>query len=111
MDNHFGGVIWTNHALARLQERGISQGDAWATFSHPQQSRFAKDKNAWIYRRNYNGNQIEVVANQNERKEWVIISVWSKQIFPGRSGQYAKPNFLENLVEKIMRKLFGRFNR
>lgn len=111
MDNHFGGVIWTNHALARLQERGISQGDAWATFSHPQQSRFAKAKNAWVYYRNYNGNQIEVVANQNEKKEWIIISVWSKQIFPGKPKQSANPKFLENLVEKIMQKIFGKFNR
>ncbi|KKQ44128.1 MAG: hypothetical protein US62_C0032G0012 [Candidatus Woesebacteria bacterium GW2011_GWA1_37_8] len=32
MDKNYGGVIWTNHALSRLRERGISQGDAWATF-------------------------------------------------------------------------------
>ena len=31
MDRNFGGVIWTNHALDRLRERGIKQGDAWVT--------------------------------------------------------------------------------
>ena len=28
MEKNFGGVIWTNHALQRLRERNISQGDA-----------------------------------------------------------------------------------
>ena len=49
MDNKFGGVIWTNHALKRLKERKISQGDAWATFRRPEQSRYAKAKGALPY--------------------------------------------------------------
>ena len=32
MDRNFGGVVWTDHALRRLKQRGISQGDAWATW-------------------------------------------------------------------------------
>jgi len=28
MERNYGGVIWTNHALQRLKERGISQRDA-----------------------------------------------------------------------------------
>ena len=27
-DRNYGGVIWTNHALERLNKRGIKQGDA-----------------------------------------------------------------------------------
>lgn len=80
MDNHFGGVIWTNHALDRLRERGIKQGDAWATWRNPQESRKGKSGN-WIYYRNYDGTQIEVVAKQNEKKEWLILSVWSKPVY------------------------------
>lgn len=118
VDNNFGGVIWTNHSLDRLKKRGISQGDAWATLSHPQSSKFAQTKNAWVFYRNYSGYQIEVVATQNEEKKWVVLSVWSKpsqtwskQIFPSRVKQSANPKFLENLVEKIMQKLFGRLRK
>lgn len=109
MDNRYGGVIWTNHALSRLSERGIKQGDAWATFSHPQKSEYAKAKGAWIYWRDYNGFQIEVVARQNEKKQWIILSVWSKAITAAKtSANYGK---LENMVEKILQKLFGRLRK
>ena len=81
MDNKFGGVIWTNHALKRLNERGIKQGDAWATWKNPDQSRFATNKNAWVYYKTYGKEKIEVVAKQNERKEWIILSVWSKPVY------------------------------
>jgi hypothetical protein len=85
MDNHFGGVIWTNHALDRLRERGIKQGDAWATWRNPRTSKKGTVAGSWVYYRNYNGTQIEVVAKQNEKREWIILSVWS------RSGQAKTP--------------------
>jgi hypothetical protein len=78
MDSNFGGVIWTKHALERLAERRIKQGDAWATFRRPDQSRYARSKGAWVYYKTWGRQKIEVVAKQNEKKEWVILSVWSK---------------------------------
>lgn len=82
MDRNYGNVIWTNHALSRLRERGIRQGDAWATFNRPDQSRYAKSKEAWVYYKTYGTRRIEVVAKQNEKKEWIILSVWSKEVHP-----------------------------
>ncbi|RJR29257.1 DUF4258 domain-containing protein [Candidatus Microgenomates bacterium] len=78
MNREYGGVIWTKHALERLRERGISQSDAWATWRNPDQSRYAKSKEAWIYYKNYGGQRIEVVAKKNDKGEWLILSVWSK---------------------------------
>lgn len=71
-------LIFTNHALARLRERGLSEGDVWATWRSPEQSRYARNKGAWVYRRTFGRLIIEVVAKQNENKEWVVLSVWSK---------------------------------
>lgn len=108
MDNHFGGVIWTNHALQRLSERGISQGDAWATFSHPGESRYAQAKGAWVFYRDYGHDRIEVVATQNEKKEWVILSVWSRYIHSSGQRKYVSYGFLEKAVEKVLQMLFGK---
>ena len=83
-DRNYGGVIWTNHALERLNKRGIKQGDAWATWKRPDQSRYAKLKGAWVYYKTYGDQKIEVVAKQNEKKEWVILSVWSKSVYEKR---------------------------
>lgn len=80
MDKNYKGVIWTKHALARMEEWGIKQGDAWATFRRPDNSRYAKSKGAWVYYKTFGDTRIEVVAKKNEKKEWVVISVWSKTI-------------------------------
>ncbi len=80
MDKKFGGVIWTNHALERLKSRGLTQSDVWAVWRRPDNTRFAQTKGAWVYYRTFGGQRIEVVAKQNEKKEWVIMSVWSKTI-------------------------------
>lgn len=88
MDKNYGGLIWTNHALQRLRERGIKQGDAWAVWNRPEQSRFSKTQGAWIYYRTWNDTRIEVVAKHlsaqagNENKKWIILSVWSKKVEP-----------------------------
>lgn len=107
MDFRFGGVIWTNHALDRLRERGIKQGDAWTTFSRPQQSIRGEAQGTWIFYRDYGQERIEVVASQNEKKEWIILSVWSRPIFPRHQKISADPTILEKIVERILWWLFG----
>ena len=98
MDNHFGGVIWTNHALDRLRQRGIEQGDAWATWRNPQTSKKGSASGSWVYYRSYGSTQIEVVAKQNEKKEWIILSVWSQPVFEGHKKHQS---FLNFIVKKI----------
>ncbi len=108
MDNNYGGVIWTNHALDRLRERGISQGDALHTFNNPQQSRFATSRGGWIYYRSYGSNRIEIVAKKNEKGEWLIISVWSKALFhhQGKASQRNENIFvrmIKGFIDGLMR--------
>jgi hypothetical protein len=76
----YGGVVWTNHAMDRLKERGIEQGDAWATWSSPDSSQFAKSRGGWVYKKRFGGQEIEVVAKKNEKDKWIILSVWSKYV-------------------------------
>lgn len=99
MDKNYGGVIWTNHALDRLKQRGISQGDAWATFRRPDQSRYAKTRNAWVYYKTYGKEKVEVVAKQNERKEWIILSVWVR---PLGYKKGSKDSFFIRSIKKLL---------
>lgn len=94
MDNHYGGVIWTNHALDRLRSRGIKQGDAWATWRRPDQSRKGTVSGSWIYYRTWGNQKIEVVAKQNEKKQWIILSVWSRTLDPDREQKSHHLNWL-----------------
>jgi hypothetical protein len=102
MDRNYGGIIWTNHALQRLNERGIKQSDAWAVWNRPDQSRYAANKGAWVYYKTWGSDRIEVVAKQNDRKGWVVLSVWSKKVFdnPNRSKDSWFVSFLKRLFLK-----------
>ena len=99
MDKHFGGVIWTNHALSRLRDRGIKQGDAWAAWRRPDQSRYAKSKDSWIYYRIIGNQKVEVLAKQNEKREWIIVSVWSSSI--KKESEQNPSSTLRSLIKKV----------
>lgn len=98
MDQHYGRVVWTNHALQRLRQRRISQGEALSALKHADSSRYAATKKAYVYYKRYGNEKIEVVAKQNERREWVVLSVWSRPIW-GRKR--------EGILRKLWRLLTG----
>jgi hypothetical protein len=98
MDPHFGGIIWTNHALERLRQRQIKQGDAWATWSRPDQSKKGTAPDSWVYYRTFGNEKIEVVAKQNEKKEWLVLSVWSKPV-SGGDKPAPKTSFWKSLAK------------
>jgi hypothetical protein len=98
MNNSYRGLIFTNHALQRLHEREISQGDAWVAFHNSDQSRYAATKGAWIYYKTINGRKIEVVAKKNDRNEWVVLSVWAKPTF---GQEHKKTPWLWKLLRQI----------
>lgn len=102
MDNNYGGVIWTNHALERLEQRGITQGDAWATWKRPDRSRYAQSKGAWVYYRTYGDRRIEVVAKENERGEWIILTVWDKKIDTSNRPEKKEGSFWKELVRQLL---------
>lgn len=104
MNNNFGGIIWTNHALQRLKGRKITQSDAWLTWRRPEKSRYIKEKGSWVFHRTYNNRRIEVIAKKNERKEWIILSVWSKEVT--KNPKYE--SFLSFLLKKIFVKKKGK---
>ncbi len=102
MDKHYKGLIWTKHALSRMQKRGIKQSDAWATWRRPDQSRRSNSKDAWVYYKKFSDQKIEVVAKQNENKEWLILSVWSRKVFE-KKKRYSYKLFINTLLGRRKR--------
>lgn len=110
MDRNFGGIIWTDHALERLKERGIKQGDAWATWRRPDQSREGHQKGNWIYYRTWGNERIEVVTAKNEKVETVVLSVWSRPVYETKRVYKSLPIW-DRFLEKILQKLLGWMKR
>lgn len=105
MDRTYGGVIWTNHALERLRQRDIKQGDAWATFNRPDQHRKGKAADSWISYKTYKDKKIEVVAKKNDKGEWIILSVWSRPVYAKKEHTHRKSN--DSLMIKILKFIFN----
>lgn len=80
MGEIYKGVIWTDHALQRLKEREIKIDDALLVLNSPQRSEKAKIKDAWVFIRQWGNFQLEIVAKENEKRQWVVLSVWPKYL-------------------------------
>lgn len=75
-NQYYGKAIWTNHALERLGQRGLTQELAWRTFQFPDKSLKGKQLGAIEYQKFFGKSLITVIAKQNEKKEWIILSCW-----------------------------------
>ena len=73
---YYKGAIWTNHALQRLNQRGLSQEMAAKTFQNPERSLKGKEPGTWEYVRKFENSYVTVIAKQNEKREWLILSCW-----------------------------------
>lgn len=74
--NLYGGIIWTNHALERLLQRGIIQENALKTFRIPDKSFPGKVEGSYEYVKRFGEKQVTLIGRQNENKQWIIVSAW-----------------------------------
>lgn len=109
VNKNFGGAIWTDHAIERMNARGIKQSDAWATWNNPDQKRPGSNKAGTnVYYKNYGKQRLEIVSKKNDRGEWVILSVWSRPIYGTSKSYITGGKTWDNLLERILSFLFGR---
>lgn len=94
LGNYYKNLIWTNHALSRLSERGLTQEIAWQAFNNPDKT--SKGKNGSNeYKKKFNGSTVSVIAKKNEKGEWIILSCWMDP--PLAHKKYQKSSFFAKL--------------
>ena len=111
---YYEETIWTNHALKRLEERGLPQSIAYLAFKHPDYSHKAKE-GATEFQKKVEDKKVTVIAKQNDRSEWIIVSCWVDPPFPGSKDDlkhkrylaYQKASFWGKLWMEIQRDVFG----
>ncbi len=72
-----GGIIWTNHALERLGQRGLTQDLAWQAFNNPDRSFAGKVAGTTEYQKRFGQSLVTLIAKQKRRREWIVISAWT----------------------------------
>lgn len=91
--HHYGGLIWTNHAIERMRDRGLKQELAWEAFKNPDWSGEAREPGSTKYEKQYSGSRITLIAKQNERNEWIVISSWIDPPTPGSIDWRKRENY------------------
>lgn len=81
--NNYGGIIWTNHALEKLKNRGFTQDFALRAFKYPDRTIQGKKKNTFKYQKKIEESKVTIIATKNEKNEWIIISAWIDPPLPG----------------------------
>lgn len=82
---YYRGAIWTNHALARLSERGFSQDMASSAFNSPDQTGHGRESGTILSRKKFDNSTVSVVSKQNEKGEWIVLSCWIDPPLAGSS--------------------------
>jgi len=83
LNKHYGNIIWTNHALDRLNQRGLTQSLAYQSFAHPDKKFPGKNHGTTEFQKKTAKSLVTIIATQNEQKEWLVLSCWINPPLPG----------------------------
>lgn len=88
------GIIWTNHALERLNQRGLTKNLAYQTFKDPYKTSPAKS-GALEYIRFFGKSKVTVIAKKNDRDEWLILSCFIDPPLYDTKDYYQRKDYIK----------------
>ena len=109
----YRGIIFTNHALERMRDRGLPQEQAFDTFMNSDSYQNGKEPGTIEYVKAKDNYKTTIIAKQNEKNEWVVISAWVDPPMQGSIDiqkqenykRYQKASFWEKVLLTIRRQL------
>lgn len=90
-------VVFTNHAITRMKERGISGEWAWATVKKADKNQPGKEKHTTEFIKKFGAQTITVIGKKNDIGEWVVLSVWIDPPPIGTPDHIKKQKYLKKL--------------
>lgn len=91
----YGNIIWTNHAIDRMRDRGLTQERAWEAFRYPDDTIIGKNQDGSKFKKKFDKYLVTVIAKQNEKKEWIVISAWIDPPVPGSLDSKQRQEYKE----------------
>ncbi len=90
---YYGNLIWTNHAILRMKNRGLPQDMAREAFLHPDKTISGKTHGSFEYQKHLDHSLVTIIAKQNDKYEWVVLSAWIDPPFPGSADAKQKASY------------------
>lgn len=100
-------IVFTNHAIDRMKERGVSGDWAWQTVKNFDNSNPGKEKHTTEFIKRFNQYTLTVIGKKNDIGEWVVLSVWMDPPLQGtadfrkRAGYLKKQDKIRQLDRKM----------
>lgn len=80
--NEYQGLIFTNHLLERMRQRGITHNQIWETFKHPDKQDENR-KGATERTKKFEKYEITILFKHTPQNEVIIITCWMDPPLPG----------------------------
>lgn len=109
--NRYGGIIWTNHALKKLKERGLYQDIALQAFKYPDKTFQGKKEGTFEYQKRVDKSFVTIIATKNENDEWIVISAWIDPPLPGSIDYKKREEYRNYQKASFWGKLFLTFKK
>lgn len=90
-------VVFTNHAIERMQQRGISGDRAWQSVKQPDRTTPGKEKHTTEFIKKFNAATITIIATKNDIGEWVVLSAWMDPPIEGSIDSQKRDKYLQKL--------------
>lgn len=99
-------LIYTNHILQRMKERGLSYDYVYWVWNRPDKRTDGKAEGSYKFFRKLKDEWLVVVAKKNELGEWILLTCWTKPMYPEKQPyRRTKPNWLWRLIKWLWKKL------
>lgn len=69
-------VVFTNHSIERLKERGIKGEMVWSTVRFPDVKKSGKQKDTIEFSKKIGNRTVTSICKKNNLGEWVVLSAW-----------------------------------
>lgn len=90
-------VVFTNHSIERLKERGISGEMVWHTVRASDVKSPGKEKHTTEFVKRFGEKKITCIAKKNDLGEWVVLSAWMDPPLAGTKDHKKREAYLKDL--------------
>ncbi len=102
---YYKDLIYSDHALTRIKQRGLDIDQVWQTVKYPDYSPKTK-KGSQSYKKSFGDFMITVIATQNDKYEYILVSVWRDPPLEGTADFKKTQNWNEYRKAGILGKLW-----
>ena len=107
----YSDIIFTNHAIDRMKQRGLTYDHVRETVKNPDRSFGGKESGTTESIRQYGNSRVTIITKKNPQNEIIVLSAWIDPPLPGTPDARKKERYDEYRKASGFKKFFLTFLR